>query len=123
LSGTSGHCHKRSACERGYGHTLAHGRAVGAFEPAQGEPAVGIEADLRDGLAEREPGSPVVLDPERLARGEDLSHHERAPFHLRHEEPPIVRLEHVAPRWRELAPFRFEEIAPGAALAAAEPCL
>src|SRR6266568_8442198 len=109
-----------SASEGGYRHALGDSIAGGTFEPGKRQASVRIEANLLDRLADRETGRPVALEAQDLAGGEDLADREDTPFGLRHEEPPVIDVEDVPPRGREEIALALEEVAPGAARAAAE---
>src|SRR5215831_3424905 len=104
-----------------YRHALAHQRSRGAREPGKGKPAVGLETDLRDCFRGAESGRPVPFNAQHFASRKDLPDGERAALLLGHEETTVVRLEDVPSRRGELAPPRFEEVAPRAGPPAADP--
>src|SRR5712691_4324388 len=109
-----------SASEGGHRHALGDSIAGGTFEPGKRQASVRIEANLLDRLADREPGRPIALEAQDLARGVDLANRESAAVGLRHEQPPEVDVEDIPPRGREEIALALEEVAPGAARAAAE---
>src|SRR5262245_39340577 len=108
------------ASEGGHRHALGDPIARGTPEPGERQASVRIEANLLDRLTDREPGRPVALETQDLARGVDLANRESTAVGLRHEQPPEVDVEDIPPRGREEMTLGLEEVAPGAARAAAE---
>src|SRR5262249_52881452 len=102
-------------------HALAHRRSRSAREPGKGEPAVGLETDLRDRLRGAESGRPVTFDAQHLTPRKDLPDGQRSAFPLSHQETTVVRLEDVPSRRGALAPPSFEEVGPRAGPPTADP--